>query len=88
MDIDNIRSEIDNIDHELVHLFQMRMSLVSEVAHYKAANNLPIFNAERENEILKNLIPEGELGPYTNDFLKSIFDISKKYQSILIMQEG
>jgi len=88
MNLDNIRADIDDIDHELVNLFKMRMNLVAEVAKYKAANNIPIFNPEREKEILNNLIPEGELGPYTKDFLQSIFDISKKYQSLLIVQEG
>ncbi len=87
MNLESIRTDIDNIDHELVHLFQMRMNLVAEVAKYKAANNIPIFNPEREKEILNNLIPEGELGPYTKDFLESIFEISKKYQSLLIVQE-
>jgi len=88
MNLDNIRADIDDIDHELVHLFKMRMNLVAEVAKYKAANNIPVFNPEREKEIFNNLIPEGELGPYTKDFLQSIFEISKKYQSILIVQEG
>lgn len=84
MDLDSIRADIDDIDHELVRLFQMRMNLVGEVAQYKAINNIPIFNPEREKNILNNLIPEGELGPYTKDFLQSIFEISKKYQNILI----
>lgn len=87
MNLDSIRTDIDHIDHELVGLFQMRMNLVAEVAKYKAANNIPVFNPEREKEILDNLIPEGELGPYTKDFLESIFEISKKYQSLLIVQE-
>lgn len=85
MNLDSIRTDIDDIDHELVRLFQMRMSLVAQVAKYKAANNIPVFNPEREKEILNNLIPEGELGPYTKDFLESIFVISKKYQSLLIV---
>jgi monofunctional chorismate mutase len=84
MDLDSIRANIDDIDHELVRLFQMRMNLVGEVAQYKAINSIPIFNPEREKSILNNLIPEGELGPYTKDFLQSIFEISKKYQNILI----
>lgn len=86
--LDEIRSEIDNIDHELVNLFHMRMSLVGEVANYKAANNLPIFNPSREKEILERLTPEGELGPFTTDFLESIFDLSRRYQSLIIAQEG
>lgn len=85
--LDEIRSEIDNIDHELVNLFQMRMSLVGDVANYKLANNLPIFNPSREKEILERLTPEGVLGPYTKDFLESIFDLSRRYQSLVIAQE-
>lgn len=87
MKLEEIRSEIDNIDHELVSLFQMRMNLVGEVANYKIANGIPVFNPAREQEILDKLTPEGVLGPYTKDFLQSIFDISKKYQSIIIAQE-
>lgn len=88
MKLYEIRSEIDNIDHELVSLFQMRMNLVKEVANYKIENSLPIFNPDREVEILEKLTPEGELGPYTKDFLQSMFEISKKYQSYIISQEG
>lgn len=87
MNLDEIRNEIDHIDHELVYLFQMRMNLVGEVAQYKSANSLPIFNPEREREILERLTPEGALGPYTKTFLESIFEISKSYQHVIISQE-
>lgn len=86
MKLDEIRREIDNIDHEMVNLFKMRMNLVGEVANYKMANNLPIFNPEREKEILSKLMPEGELGPFTNDFLTALFEISKNYQRLVIAQ--
>jgi len=86
MKLEEIRSEIDNIDHELVALFKMRMNLVGEVANYKLANSLPIFNPEREMEILAKLTPEGELGPFTNDFLTALFEISKSYQRLIIAQ--
>lgn len=85
--LDEIRNEIDNIDHELVALFQMRMSLAGEVANYKIANNLPVLNPAREKEILDRLTPEGELGPFTKDFLESIFDLSRKYQHTVMAQE-
>ena len=88
MNLDSIRNKIDEIDHELVSLFHMRMNLVKEVANYKIANNMPIFNPSREQDILNKLTPEGELGPYTNEFLESMFQISKKYQNTIIEREA
>lgn len=86
MRLEEIRTEIDNIDHEMVNLFKMRMNLVGEVANYKMANSLPIFNPERENEILSKLTPEGEMGPFTKDFLTALFEISKNYQRLIMAQ--
>ena len=43
MNLNEIRSEIDKIDDELVRLFCQRMHVAAQVADYKKANNLPIF---------------------------------------------
>ena len=88
MKLEEIRTEIDNLDHELVELFKMRMNMVKEVANYKIAHNLPIFNPKREQEILDALTPEGELGPYTREFLEHLFTVSKDYQKEIIAREG
>ena len=47
MDLSECRKEIDNIDKELVKLFEKRMNVAINVAKYKIENNLPIFNEAR-----------------------------------------
>lgn len=51
-DLPTLRAEIDAIDRELVRLFEARMNVVLGVAAYKLANNLPILNAGREQQVL------------------------------------
>ena len=53
MDLLECRREIDNIDEELVKLFEKRMNIAINVARYKIENNMPIFNEAREIEVIK-----------------------------------
>ena len=48
LDLGEIRTKIDNIDKELVKLLEERMIIVEDVIEYKAANNMKIFDAKRE----------------------------------------
>ena len=48
MDLLECRREIDNIDEELVKLFEKRMNIAINVAKYKIENNMTIFNELRE----------------------------------------
>ena len=52
MSLEEIRNEIDAIDEELLSLFIRRMECSRRVAQYKYDNGLPIFNAQREEQIL------------------------------------
>ena len=51
-DLETLRTEIDEIDRELVRLFEARMNVVLNVAAYKLENGLPILNAGREQQVL------------------------------------
>ncbi len=48
-----LRDTIDQIDMELVALFEKRMETVIQVAEYKRKHKLPVLNAGREEEVLK-----------------------------------
>lgn len=77
------RNRIDEIDKELMKLFEERMKVILDVAKYKKKNNMPIFHKERENQVIeKNLkrIENKELLPYAEEMLHALMDISKKYQ--------
>ena len=44
-DLSDYRKEIDEIDHQLVPLFEQRMEVVRKVAAYKKEHNLPVLHA-------------------------------------------
>ena len=83
-DIDDYRVRIDEIDREITKLFEERMDVVLNVARYKMENNLPIFNRDREDEVieknigyLKNKDYSGELKEFYNDLM----EVSRHLQS-------
>ena len=52
MELSEIRKKIDEIDAKLLPLFVERMQCAEQVAQTKKERGLPIFNAQREQEIL------------------------------------
>lgn len=51
--IDDYRNKIDEIDKEITRLFEERMDIVIKVGEYKKQNNLPIFDKNRESQVIK-----------------------------------
>lgn len=87
MDISQARQEIDEIDLQMAQLFSRRMEAVIKVANYKKANNLPILDEKREEEVVqKNLlcIDNNELSQFYEAFIRSNMSISRAYQKKLL----
>lgn len=85
--LEEARQIINNVDEELIDLFKKRMVASKMVALYKKENDMPIFDAKREEELIKNnclKLNDKELEIYYKEFLKSILKISKDYQKDLI----
>ena len=86
MDLEKLRLDIDAIDVELLRLFSRRMEIVGRIAEYKRQAGVPVFDAEREKniiaEIRKNANPafEGE----TAEIFKALMEVSRWYQSRII----
>lgn len=55
MSLKEIREKIDEIDAQLLPLFVQRMQCAESVAETKLATNQPVFNAQREEEILNRV---------------------------------
>ncbi len=55
MNLSDIRRDIDRIDGEMLRLIAERMECSKRVAEYKRENGLPVFDAERERQILDSL---------------------------------
>ena len=47
MELSEIRNEIDKLDKQIQNLFEERMLLCQDVARYKKAHNMPVFQAGR-----------------------------------------
>ncbi len=84
-ELNTIRSEIDAIDSELIELFMKRMDCSREVAEYKIANDIPVLNRAREDEILGSVEARGgEYGKYARELYKKIMELSRELQSEII----
>lgn len=87
MNLNECRSQINEIDNKMKELFLKRMEIVAKVATYKKNNNLAIFDARREEEMKKRLLENinDELKKEYLQFLESILVISKDYQKKKIL---
>lgn len=84
-DISEIRKEINEIDERLVELFVRRMNCSKDVAEYKTANNIPILNEARENEVLDRVSAQsGEYGAYSRQLFTEIMRLSRDLQNQMI----
>ena len=83
MEINELRSQIDSIDDELVKLFCQRMKVAEQIAEYKRQNNLPILVPAREREKLQDVSSKAgsEMANYTRVLYSMIFELSRGYQS-------
>ena len=82
MNLEELRKGINDLDKTILDAFTQRMELCRQVALYKQENNLPIFQADREKEIIsriRNNAPEGLEGCSAVLF-QNMIDISKYLQ--------
>ena len=89
-DLKQCRIEIDEIDQQLMELFEKRMSLSKSVVEYKIANHLEIFQPEREREVIEknlNRLENENLKEYARCFIQEMMTVSKSYQSDLLPLE-
>ena len=82
MDIQELRTQIDRIDDEIVRLFGQRMDVAAQIADYKKENNLPILVPAREREKLQDVAQKAgpEMANYTRVLYSMLFELSRSYQ--------
>ena len=84
-DLSEIRKDIDQIDNELIALFKRRMDCAKEVGIYKKANNIPVLNQKREDEILAEVQEKGgEYGAAARLLFSNIMELSRALQHNII----
>lgn len=88
-DLKEIRKEINNIDSQMLALFEKRMDCAAQVIDYKLKHSLPIFDAAREQEILakcSDMLTNKAYGSYYTEFMQCLMSVSKAYQRKLAVQ--
>jgi chorismate mutase len=72
MTIDDWRSEIDNVDNELLRLLNQRVQLAAMIGRLKQAASLPLSDLDRERALLARL-RRVNAGPLDEHAVTSIF---------------
>lgn len=85
--LEEARKKINEADEMIRKAFEERMKAVEDVISYKKENNLPIFDAKREDEVIKRNVLEiknSNYRSYYEELLRLMLDLSKDYQGKLI----
>ena len=71
-DLDALRVEMEQINTELLKLFNRRAALVERIFDVKERDDMPLLAPEREMEMLESLI-ERNPGPFSDDTVRHLF---------------
>src|SRR5437016_262551 len=73
MNLADWRRRIDEIDKKLVELLNERSRCALEIGKLKQAANIPLYQPERENEVLANA-ENNNSGPLTDAAIRRLFE--------------
>ncbi len=82
-ELEFLRKRIDSIDQKMVRLLEERMALARRVGEYKAANNLPILDSEREKAVIQSradMLTNKEIKSAVAEIFEHIMRLSREYQ--------
>ena len=85
MELQELRSKIDEIDAQLTKLFEARMDVAAEIGAWKRENHMPVLDAARERDKLNAIAAESreDMQTYTQMLYSMIFELSRSHQSDL-----
>ena len=84
------REEINAVDKQMAELFCRRFRAAQKVAEYKRSHGLPVYDAEREREVIARnaaLIEDEALRTYYVCQLRATMALSRRYQHRLLEGE-
>ncbi|MCR5293767.1 MAG: chorismate mutase [Lachnospiraceae bacterium] len=89
MNLDECRMRIDQVDTQLMELLKERFLIVGEVAAWKEANHVPVYDAAREEAKIIRVRREAggeELADYCEEIFRAIMAASRhsEEKSLLI----
>lgn len=86
--MEEARLKINEIDLEILKLFERRMECVRDIAEYKLERGLEITDTKREEQMIEanSALAKEELREYYVRLLRATIEISKDYQRSLIKE--
>lgn len=91
MDLGRLREEIDEIDAQIVDLYEQRMEVCKNVAQYKIETGKKVFDRQREAEKLekvKSLAHGGFNSRGVEELFEQIMSMSRKMQYGMLAENG
>ena len=88
-DLKETRMALDQVDREIVRLFEERMGLSRDVAAYKMAHGLPVLDRSREEIVLQSrcsMLQDGHWAPAIRELYETIMALSRAEQ-LRMMEE-
>lgn len=88
-ELTQIRAELDAVDRQIVALFEKRMTLAREVAAYKIANDLPVLDRSREEQVLNSrcaMLQDDYWTPFVRELYEEIMALSRAEQKTMLQE--
>ncbi len=85
--LNEARKSINEIDREMARLFEKRMQAAEIVAEHKRSTGMPIYDAKREEEVIRNnagVIQNSTYREYYINFITDVMKLSRAYQTRLL----
>ena len=90
MELLSLRQKINKIDLKILILLNERAVVVKDVGKIKRGKKLPVYNAQREMEVLQ-IVQKNNQGPMSNESIENIFKMiifeCRKMQTEFLMSE-
>jgi len=84
-DLENLRAQINVVDDQLIDLMGKRMKVADGIGKLKKEKNVAVLQSKRWNEILGNMILEGESKGLSEEFILKMFKAI--HQESIVHQE-
>jgi chorismate mutase len=72
--LEELRSEIDKLDEELIDILARRMNIVEEIGYYKKENNITILQLKRWSQIIRERVRAGEKLGLSREFILRLLE--------------
>jgi len=73
LDIDSIRKEIDQLDDQLLQIFNQRAALALRIGEIKKLQQMAVYDPKREQRIFARM-QEANAGPLDNSAIIRLFE--------------